>query len=353
MSAIVPIRRRTVLQGVGTGLGLAAATGLIGGDMAPARAAKLQAGVDYPYRIYRITYRGRTEVEDGFDDYMASNRVPVDFLDVDANRDPSRLPTFVDQIKSLRPDLVVTWGTTVTLGVAGRFDARRRTPYVNDLPIVFALVSAPVRSGLVPSREQPGRNLTGVVHVVPTVTQVRAMAAYRPFRRLGVLYTPTENNAVIIIQELRNLQRVLGFELIERAFPVGAEGYPSADRLESLLSEIKAEGAEWLYLQPDSFLGTQYDRVAKTTKELGLPCFAATELAISSGVSVAGLISPYRSVGQFAAQKAVEILQGGKKPAQIPIETLRRFSLVINMPVALELAFYPPIEMLDYAQLVR
>lgn len=353
MTGIVPMmRRRTLLQGAGASLGLAAA-GLSGSGAARAQTGTPLAGADYPYRIYRITYRGRTEVEEGFDDFMAGNHVPVDMLDVDADRDPGRLPGFVNQIKALKPDLVVTWGTTVTLGIAGRYDDPQPGRFVANVPIVFALVSAPVRSYLVPSRENPGRNLTGVVHVVPTLTQLRAMAAYRPFQRLGVLYTPTEQNAVIIVEELRNLQSTLGYRLIERAFPVGSDGLPRADHLEVLLSQIKAEGAEWLYLQPDSFLGTQYDRVAQMSRELRLPSFAATELAIRTGGSVAGLISPYNEVGQYAAFKATQILQKGLRPKEIPIETLRHFSLVINIPMALELGFYPPIDMLDYAKLIR
>jgi len=307
---------------------------------------------DDPFRIYRITYRGRTPVEEGFDTYMAANGISVDFIERDAARDTSKLPGFVEEIRELQPDLVYTWGTGVTLGAAGKFDADNPADYITDIPIVFALVSAPVKSGLVPSRENPGRNLTGAVHVVPTETQLRAMASYRPFTKLGVLYTPTEPNSVAIVEELGRLKDTLGFELITRTFRIGDDGKPTADGVEDLIGEIKADGAEWLYLLPDTFLGTVYDRVAPAALAEKLPTFGAAELAVRQGGALVALVSRYYSVGQLAASKAIAILTENTAPRDIPIETLSRFSLIINMDIARQLELYPPIEMLNYAEVI-
>ncbi|MFN3547876.1 MAG: ABC transporter substrate binding protein, partial [Mesorhizobium sp.] len=171
---------------------LQATAGMIAGT-ALARPAAAQAR---PFRIYRITYRGRTEVEDGFDDYLASNGVAVEFIERDADRGTARLPGFIEEIRALKPDLVYTWGTPVTLGIAGRYDAEDRSAVIGDIPVVFALVASPLAAGLVRDNARPGRLLTGAVHVVPTETQLRAMHAYRPITRLGVLYTGSEQNSV-------------------------------------------------------------------------------------------------------------------------------------------------------------
>lgn len=305
-----------------------------------------------PFTIYRITYRGRTEVEQGFEDYLAANNVMATFIDRNANRDRSKVPGFVPEIREIKPDLVYTWGTTVTLGIAGPFDAADPSPYIRDIPIVFALVSAPVASRIVPRLETPDRNITGAVHVVPPETQLRAMAAYRPFTRLGVLYTPTEQNSTAIVEQVRALQSAMGFTLIERRFATGADGRPTADGVEQLVAEIKADGADWLYLLPDTFLGTQYDRIVPAAIAEALPTFGAAELAIRRGGALVGLISRYHSVGQLAASKAMRILVGGEDPATIPVETLKRFSLIVNLPVAHTLQLYPPIEMLSYAEVI-
>lgn len=43
---------------------------------------------------------------------------------------------------------------------------------------------------------------------------------------------------------------------------------------------------------------------------------------------------------------------GGKPPGRIPVETLKRFSLLVNMRVAHSLRMYPPIDMLNYAEVI-
>lgn len=330
---------------------IGAAAGILAGSAIPS-SGWAQARRDRAFRIYRITYRGRTEVEDGFDDYLASNGVAAEFIERDAERGTARLPEFVEEIRALKPDLVYTWGTPVTLGIVGRHDATDRSGHITDIPVVFALVASPMAAGLVADNANPGRNLTGAVHVVPPETQLRAMHSYRPITRLGVLYTSTEQNSLSIVEELRGLRQTMGFALIERQFRVDGDGRPSPDGIEELIAEIGAEGANWLYLLPDTFLGTQYGRVVPAALENRLPTFGAAELAIRQGGALVGLISRYYSVGQLAASKAVRILRDGTPPSQLPIETLKRFSLIINLPVAEKLDLYPPIDMLNYAEVL-
>lgn len=340
------MQRRRFLNLAGNGL-------LLAGLGTTARIWAGSRGPDRPYRIYMITYRGQTDVERGFRDYLANNQVPVTYIERDAARDPSRLPGFVAEIRKLKPDLVYTWGTTVTLGIVGTYDNPDPGRYINDIPVVFALVAAPVRSRIAPSRASSGRNVTGAVHVVPTVTQVRAMQSYRAFKRLGVLYTPTEQNSVAIVGELRALAPKMGFTLIERRFHIDSAGQPVAAGLEGMVADLRQQQADWFYLLPDTFLGTLYDRIAPAALKQHLPTFGAAELAIRRGGALVGLISRYYLVGQLAALKAMQILVQGIPPARIPIETLKRFSLIINMRVAKELAFYPPIAMLNYAEIIN
>ncbi|MBS7707031.1 ABC transporter substrate-binding protein [Chelatococcus asaccharovorans] len=334
------MRRRSFLQLAAGGTAALAA----GGAFAQAR--------NGPFKIYRITYRGRTEVEDGFDDYLAANKVEATFIERDADRGKAKLSDFVAEIRQLKPDLVYTWGTPVTLGVAGRFDAADKAAFITETPIVFTLVAAPVNAGIVPSLADPGRNVTGAVHVVPTAIQLRAMSSYRPIEKLGILYTQTEQNSVAIVEEVKALQPTMKFELVARQFRVDSAGRPIADGIEELIAEIKGAGANWLYLLPDTFLGTQYKRVVPAALKEKLPTFGAAELAIREGGALVALVTRYYSVGQLAASKAVKILRQGIPPAQIPIESLKRFSLIINMPVAKELDLYPPIEMLNYAEVL-
>ena len=66
-----------------------------------------------------------------------------------------------------------------------------------------------------------------------------------------------------------------------------------------------------------------------------------------------GLVSRYELVGRLAASKVEDILINGVSPADIPIETLDRFSYLIRLSSARRLALYPPLSLLDYAEIIK
>ena len=125
-----------------------------------------------------------------------------------------------------------------------------------------------------------------------------------------------------------------------------------ADGAADLVRELKEGKAQWLYLPPDSFLGTlAQDVVIPAAMEAGLPTFASTEQLMQAG-ALTGLVSRYYSVGQFTAHKAEQILVGKKAAATIPIETLKRFSYQVCISAAERLKLPPPLPMLNYAEII-
>jgi putative tryptophan/tyrosine transport system substrate-binding protein len=307
-----------------------------------------------PFRIYAITFRGMTEVEKGFEEFFASRKIPVQIIYRDLNRDASRMPAFLDEIRATRPDLVYTWGTSVTLGVLGPFDAIKPGQHITDIPVVFTLVASPTLAKIVPENEPSSRrNVTGVVHVAPVAAQIKAISAYRPFQTLGVLYTPTEQNSVVVLDEIRKLGRANGFDTVSRTFRLDANRKVTADGAAELVRELKEAKAQWLYLPPDSFLGTlAQDVIIPTAMEVGLPTFASTEQLMQAG-ALSGLVSRYHSVGQFTAHKAEQILVGRQTPSAVPIETLKRFSYQVRISAAEKLHLPPPLPMFNYAEIIN
>ncbi|MEM8551738.1 MAG: ABC transporter substrate-binding protein [Pseudomonadota bacterium] len=300
--------------------------------------------------IFQITYRGETDVERGFKDYFAQRGIDVNIIHRSAELDPANVPAILEEVREVQPDLVYTWGTPVTIGTFGRAADADPSLHISDVPGVFTMVSAPVRSGVVPDRSSSGRNITGTSHVVPPEPQIRAMQTYRAFQKLGVLYTPTEQNSKAIVGALQALAGPMNFSLLERTFPIGDDGRPSADTAAELVAELAAEGAQWLYYLPDTFLSSNINSVAPVATELGLPGFSAVERLQND--ALISLVSRYYSLGQLTAFKAEQILFEGVSPSDIPIETLQRFALIINMPLARELGLYPPLGMLSYANVL-
>lgn len=306
-------------------------------------------------RIYMILFRGETGVEKGFRDYLREHGMAVELIVRDVAQDVSKVAALVREARTLRPDLIYTWGTPVTLAVAGRHDAIDPALHILDIPIVFTMVASPEGAGLVRTRTSSQRNLTGTSHVVPTAQQLSAMRAYRHFERLGVVYNPAEPNSQQVVRELRReLQRAAGrCTLVEYPVPLDQQGKPQAAALPGLVASLAADKVQMLYMGPDTFLAANRASFTEAALAHRLPVFSATELALRDGKALFGLVSGYENVGRLTAHKAIQILRRKSAPAAIPIEALARFSYLVNMSVAAQLQFYPPLKVINYAELIR
>jgi len=305
------------------------------------------------FRILMLLWRGETQVEAGFRSYIEEHQLPFDLIIDDAGQNPARIPELVAKARQLKPDLVYTWGTPLTLGMVGPYDRVDPTRHLTQIPIVFTMVSYPMESRIVPAFASSGRNVTGTTHIVPVEAQIKAIRAYRPMKRLAVLYNPTEPNSVINVGELQRAARTLDFELLAEPVPLNDAGRPDASALPVLVDQLAAREPQFLYLGPDTFIGDHRQTLTRQALHHRLPVFAATERPIFDSAITLGLVAPYWHLGRFTAFKVEQILLKGQTPQEIPIETLHRLTYFVKLPVARKLSLYPPLAILNYAEVLE
>jgi putative ABC transport system substrate-binding protein len=142
----------------------------------------------------------------------------------------------------------------------------------------------------------------------------------------------------------------MGFTVHARALNLDAQKKVTIEGAPQMIRDLKALKAEWLYLPPDSYLGTQAKQfVIPAAMEAGLPTFASTEQLMETG-ALSGLVSRYHSIGQFTAYKVEQILLNRIPASRVPVETLTRFSLQVNLQTAEALKLPPPLPMFNYAE---
>jgi putative tryptophan/tyrosine transport system substrate-binding protein len=302
-----------------------------------------------PFRIFLLLYRGVTEAERGFMDAFAEHGIGVEFTLRDCDEDPRRLQSFIEEARAARPDLIYTFGTTVTRAVVGLED----NPGIQDIPIVFAIVADPVGAGLVPSLAGSGRNLTGASHLVPLPNQLAALRSVVQVQRVGVIYNPAEANSRLLVEQLTALAAEEHFELIRTPVDLDHLGADTPERLSALVEQLAEAKVDALYLPSDSFIISHAAIIIQQAHAVGIPTFSATETPIRQDHAFMGLVSRYYAVGQFAAYKAEQILLQGRDPGSIPVETLNRFSLVINLKAARALRVFPPVGVFRFAEVVE
>lgn len=326
--------RRQVLQ---AGLGLAFAS--------------LGARAEASRRVMLLLYRGETPAERGFMDYLKLH-IPVEFIIRDAGGDKSRLPAMVAEARDLRPDLIYTFGTSVTLETVGTFAHFDPSRHIHDIPVVFNIVADPVGAGLAPDTRSSLRNVTGVSHLAPVEAQWQALRRYGKTGKLAILYSPNEKNAILAAARLAQVARQDGCQVSVDGITADADGKPTEEGLRTTLSFMLNSKPDWIYMPSDSFLIAHARDVVAQAAASGVPVFAATEEPVRESGALAGLVSPYYAAGQFAGYKAEQILHGHKQARDLPIDTLARFTYLINIAMARQLHRYPPLALLRFAETV-
>lgn len=323
--------------------------------LAAAPTAAAERKLDGPFTIYMVQWRGHTATDDGFRDYLAAEGVPVRYVLRNADRKVDAIPEMIAEIKAMKPDLVFAWGLAATEHLVGTMDKVAAEPgrFLTDIPVVGCTVADPVSSGLAPSWQSTGRNFTGVSHVPPVPVQVNAMKVYDDLKSLAVLYNPAEQSPMTAVMELRQLAATEGYRLLEFPIPLGENGQPRVDALPGLIAKIARHKPTFMYMGPDSFLAVNRQLIADEANKHGLPTFGAAEVFIREAPGLVGLVSRYYNVGQYCGYKAREILVGRKHPKDIPFDTLKRFSYIVNKSTAHKLKYYPPLSIINFLEVVE
>ena len=326
-----------------TGLGAAATLGAV---------APVAAQSDRRYTIYMITWRGWEDASQGFRDYLERRNLSIDFIVRDCDQTAAPIAGFVAEAKDIRPDLVYTWGTTTALTVFGKLGEVDPARHITDIPSVFSIVSTPVEGGLVAALNQPRANLTGALYLVPVETQLRTMSSYSPVGKIGMVYNALEANSRLTVEAVAAEGQRLGFSTAALAIPLDGAGAPDLAALPGEVARLRDDGADWLYIPPDSFLNVNRDVLTSAARDVGLPSFAGAENFIRASHGLVGLVSRYYNVGQYVGYLAEQILVDGRQPGELEIRNLDRFSLIVNMATAHQLTFDPPLSMLASAEFV-
>ncbi len=222
----------------------------------------------------------------------------------------------------------------VAVGMGATLQAKLTT---NSIPVV--MVSAnddPVRLGLVASLAQPGGNVTGFTVMGADLAGKRLglLKEILPkATRMAVLWDPDSLSATSHVVASEAAARALGVRV--QALDVG-----NADALESAIQSASKGGAQALLVVGTGLMISHQARIANLAAKARLPAIYTTSQFVDAG----GLMS-YAADGieqyQGAATYVARVLKG-EKPANLPVQQLTKFELVINLKTAKALGITIP-----------
>jgi putative ABC transport system substrate-binding protein len=264
---------------------------------------------------------------EGYDD----SRITV--MTQSANGDKALGARIARQFATDGARLVLTVGTAATAGALAE---------LKELPIVFATVWDPVEAGFAKSWASSGNNVTGSSNKVPMASIVRTAKRLGPVKRLGVLFNPAEKNSVLQLEDLKGLQRELAFEVIE--VPVGKKEEAVA------VARTFAARVDAFYVSGAVTVTSQMPGIVAVAVEHKLPTVSHIIDTVEAGVLV-GVTANLQEVGKRAGAKAAQVLRG-TKPASIPMDTVKRFDVAINLKTATATGVKIPMDLLQSASRV-
>ena len=301
-----------------------------------------------PFRIFGVVWRGETDVERGFRDYLTQRGIPFEMTVRNLKQDRRNAPPIVEEIKRVRPDLIYTWGTSTTTSIVGKIDTDSPESFVRDIPGVFTVVAYPKVAKIVESFESPGRIVTGVGFLASVESHLHTIQAYRPFKTIAVIYNEGASNSRINVKELLEYAPKLNMKVIPIPVPM-KDGKPDPATVPDLVKQARDMGAELLYMGPDAFIVRNADAYTAAAIAAGLPTFCAVQAPLKNSRAMFGLVTDYHTLGKLTALQAERILVEKQRPEELPVARLARYTLWINIDVARELRLYPPMDMIAIA----
>jgi putative ABC transport system substrate-binding protein len=196
------------------------------------------------------------------------------------------------------------------------------------IPIIFSFGGDPVHAGLVASFNRPGGNATGISTSV-NLMEPKRLGLLRELAPgvtlIGALINPNLAAALRQARDLEDAAGALGQRLIVAKASNDGE-------LEAAFASLGREGVGALIVGADPYFDIRRDRIVAFAAQRQLPTiYQFREFALAGGVMSYGqnFAELYRQVGLYTAK-----ILDGAKPADLPVQQIDKFELVINLKAA-------------------
>jgi putative tryptophan/tyrosine transport system substrate-binding protein len=196
------------------------------------------------------------------------------------------------------------------------------------IPIVFAIGSDPVQTGLVDSLNRPGGNVTGAtfLSVELGAKRLELLRDLVPkIVSIALLVNPNNPNAAVQTKEMQAATSALGLQL-------NVVNAASQSEFDNAFATLSRERTDALVVSADPFFFSHRDQLAALALRHSMPAiYYAREFAVAGG-----LISYASSFADSFRQAATYVgrILKGEKPADLPVLQPTKFELVINLIAA-------------------
>jgi ABC transporter substrate binding protein len=276
-------------------------------------------------------YKG---LEDGLakEGYTVGKNLQLDLQN--AQGDQSNLVSMGQKLVSDNNDLLVGITTPATLSLSNA---------TKDKPIIMAGITYPVEAGLIKSENNPGNNITGVSDRTPIKQQLEVMKQILPkMKKVGILYTASEDNSVKQAQEAEKLAKELGLE-------VKVSTVANTNDIQQVTETLAAE-TDAIFVPIDNTIASAMATVVKVTDVKKIPVFPSSDTMVADGGLLGIGVDQYK-IGIETAKVIAKVLKG-EDTKTMPIVLANEGVIYLNEAKAKQLGIEIPQDIKDKAKVV-
>lgn len=251
--------------------------------------------------------------------------VALEIRDVQGNR--AAIGDAARSLEQSKVDLLFSLSTSVTIA------AKAAT---KEVPIVFAIGTDAVAGGLVESLAKPGGRLTGIQRLSTDLTAKRLEILKEALPNLHTVvtfYDPGNSVALQAAKVAREAAWKLKIEIKERLVASVAE-------LRHDFETLGPKDADAFFYVPDAMVTNQSKFIINTARAKKLPTMFTDPESVELG-ALAGYGVSFYDEGKLSAKYVQRVLTG-TSPKDLPIESVSRYELGINLKTARELGVTIP-----------
>lgn len=250
---------------------------------------------------------------DGFIKALEDSGVKANIDVKSAQGDIGVARTISEKFVSDKMDLIFAIATPAAEAAAGA---------TTDIPILFSAVTDPVAAHLVESNESPGGNVTGTSDIVDIEAQLKLFKEINPdIKKIGIVFSADEINSQTQVEMVEKLVPNLGLELEVMSIQNIADLPQVAQSL--------AQKVEGMYMVSDNKIASSVSLLADVLLENNTISVCAEEALVEGGGLISNGIS-YFGIGEQAGEMAKKILVDGISPSEIPVETSKTETKIVN-----------------------
>jgi putative tryptophan/tyrosine transport system substrate-binding protein len=246
-----------------------------------------------------------------------------------ANNDLARLPELAADLVRLQVRVIASVGSA--------YPVRAAKHATDTIPIVFGYGVDPVKEGIVASLNRPGGNATGIISQASELygKQIGILHELLPqAAHFGVLIWTRSALHDIVIRDTQAAAAAIGktIEIVE------------VDTREEVDAAFKRLGAEkrvqGLLVTNDPFFIAQRTQVVELAARYAVPAIYPFRIQTASG----GLLSYGPNIAERDRQTGIYVgrVLKGENPADLPVQQMNKFDLIINLKTAKTLGLSIP-----------